>query len=316
MTSPRPPRRIVSLVPGVTELLCLLGLEEQLVAVSHECDFPPAIQRLPRVTRSLLDPDLSSLQIDQAVRDQALAGGSTLALDLPRLQSLAPDLIVSQSLCDVCAVGTRDLQQVLRELPGPPQLLAIHPQTLDELFAAFLDLGQATDTLPNAQRLVAGWQARCEAVRARSAPIDHRPRTLILEWVDPPFNVGHWTPQLVEWAGGHSVSGIPAQPSRRLDWSEITQADPEVLVVACCGFDLARSRQELPLLRHAPDFADWTCTRRGELYLMDGNAWFSRSGPRLIDGLEVLAHTLHPQVHPPHGWGDLVERFPAVSAIS
>ena len=311
MKPPRSPRRIASLVPGVTELLCLLGLEEQLVAISHECDFPPGIQQLPRVTRSLLDPPLSSQQIDQAVREQAAADGSTLALDLPRLQSLAPDLMITQSLCDVCAVGARDLQAILRDLPGPPQLLAIHPQSLDDLLAAFLEVARATDTLPLAQRLVAGWQARCAAVRSRSAQRDHSPRTLILEWVDPPFNAGHWTPQLVDWAGGHSVSGIAGQPSRPLDWTEITQADPEVLVVACCGFDLARSRQELPLLRQAPGFTDWSCTRRGELYLMDGNASFSRSGPRLIDGLEVLAHTLHPTWHPAPPGASLVERFPA-----
>lgn len=313
MTHPSPPRRIVSLVPGVTEMLCLLGLEDQLVAVSHECDFPPRIQALPRVTRSLLDASLSSQEIDQAVRAQAATGGSTLALDLPRLRSLAPDLIVTQSLCDVCAVGAHDVQLVLRELPGPPQLLSIHPQTLDEVFKAFLDLARATETLPRAQALLVDWQSRCAAVRSRSAQLEHHPRTLILEWIDPPFHAGHWTPQVVEWAGGHNVSGIPGQPSRRLDWSEIAQVDPEVLVVACCGLDLSCNRQELPLLRQAPGFPDWSCTRRGDLFLMDGNAWFSRSGPRLVEGLEVLAHTLHPSVHPAPLGVPLAERFTAAA---
>jgi iron complex transport system substrate-binding protein len=294
-------------------MLCLLGLEDQLVAISHECDFPPRIQTLPRVTRSLLASTLSSQQIDQAVREQAASGGSTLALDLPRLQALAPELIVTQSLCEVCAVGDREVQAVFRELPGPPQLLSIHPQTLDEMVAAFVDLARATNTLPRAQPLVASWQARCAAVRSRSAHLHRFPRTLILEWVDPPFDAGHWTPQLVDWAGGHSVSGVPGQPSRQLDWREIAEADPEVLVVACCGMDLSRSRQELPLLRAAPGFSDWSCTRHGELFLMDGNAWFSRSGPRLIEGLEVLAHTLHPTVHPAPPGDLLVERFAAVS---
>jgi iron complex transport system substrate-binding protein len=311
MTHSSPPRRIVSLVPGVTEMLCLLGLQDRLVAISHECDFPPEIQTRPRVTRSLLDPDLSSQQIDEVVREQAAVGGSTLALDLPLLQSLAPDLIVTQSLCDVCAVGARDVQSLLSELRGPPQLLAIHPHTLDELFAAFLELARATDTLPQAESLLRDWQTRCAAVRRRSAQLDHVPRTLMLEWVDPPFNAGHWTPQLVEWAGGREVSGLPGQPSRRLEWSEITQTDPEVLVVACCGMDLARSRQELPLLRQAPGFHNWTCTRRGDLFLLDGNSWFSRSGPRLIEGLEVLAHTLHPHRHPAPPGVALAERFSA-----
>ena len=315
MTTSRPPRRIVSLVPGVTEIFCLLGLHERLVAISHECDFPPSIQSLPRVTRSLLDPTLSSQQIDQVVRQQAVAGGSTLALDLPRLQSLAPDLIVTQSLCDVCAVGARDVQSLLGELPGPPQLLAIHPHTLEDLFAAVLELAHATDTLPQAHSLIDDWRRRCAAVRSRTAQLDHLPRTLMLEWVDPPFDAGHWTPQLVEWAGGRPLSGRPGLPSRRLEWSEITAADPEVLVVACCGFDVSRSRQELPLLRQAPGFHDWTCTRRGNLFLMDGNSWFSRSGPRLVEGLEMLAHTLHPHLHPAPLGGPPAERFSAVAAL-
>ena len=311
MSAPhQPPQRIVSLLPSATEMLCLLGLSDRIVGISHECDFPPGLQDRPRVTQSMLAPTLTSQEIDERVRTQPMTGQPLSRLDHDRLLSLAPDLVITQSLCEVCAIGFAEVQDAVRRLPSQPPLLSLQPHTLDDVFQALREIARWTGTLPSAEAVLKNLQDRLLAVQNRSAGITNPRRTLLLEWVDPPFSAGHWSPQLVEWAGGREVLGQAGERSRSLAWEEVTHADPEVLVVACCGFDLARSRHELPLLRQAPGFHDWCCTRNGELYLVDGNAWFSRSGPRLIDGLEILAHTLHPQLHPAPPGLPLAERIP------
>jgi len=309
--SPGVPHRIVSLLPSATEMLCLLGLADRIVGISHECDHPPGIQDRPRVTRSNLASTHTSREIDDQVRAQSAIGKSLTTLDRDLLKSLAPDLVITQSLCEVCAIGFEDVQDAVRTLPGSPRLLSLHPQTLHDVFESLRNIANATGTSRQAESVIAGLHDRLRCVQLRSARLAHPVRTLLLEWIDPPFSAGHWAPQPVEWAGGREVLGRTGERSRQIDWNEVTQADPEVLIVACCGFDLPRSRQELPLLRQAPGFSDWCCTRRGELYLVDGNAWFSRSGPRLIDGLEVLAHTLHPDLHPAPPGLPLAERFSA-----
>lgn len=290
--------RIVSLLPSATEIVCELGLADQLVGVSHECDYPEFVRQLPKVTRTLIPPDASSQAIDALVRERLATEQALYHLDLPVLEQLEPDLIVTQALCDVCAVAESEVTAAVCRLPGRPRVVNLEPMRLAEVFACLQLVGDAAGVPERAKLAIHRLQARVEAVAGRSRGIDHRPRTLLLEWIDPPFCAGHWSPELVRLAGGLEVVGWEGQRSRTTAWEEILRADPQVMVIACCGFDVARARRDVPILSRYPGFAELSCVRSARVYLMDGNSHFSRPGPRLVDSLEILAHAFHPQVHP------------------
>ncbi len=290
--------RIVSLLPAATEMICCLGLEEQLVGVTHECDFPESVRRLPHVTRTRLPADLPSEQIDRMVRDQLTSSGSLYSLDTSLLRSLRPDLIVTQTLCSVCAVSEIDVRDAVCSMPGSAEILNLQPQTLSELFDALKQLAQITGTESAADRAIRQLSERVRRVAERTAAIEERPRTLLLEWVHPPFSGGHWNPELVRLAGGTEGFSRDGQPSRRLAWSEIVAWRPEVVVVACCGFDVKRTRQDLPRLQSVSGWPDLPAVRNGRVCVVDGSCYFSRPGPRLVDSLEILAHAVHPDRHP------------------
>jgi iron complex transport system substrate-binding protein len=293
--------RIVSLLPSATEILCAIGLETELVGVTHECDYPPAVRSLPKVTRTLIPTDVSSAEIDALVRDQLNTGQALYTLDYAALEALGPDLIVTQALCDVCAVAEAEVTAAACTLPGQPRVLNLEPMTLEEVFDTMLVVGDATGNSGQAAEVVAGLQSRTAAVAARTAAIPHRdrPRVAFLEWVDPPFSGGHWNPMLVELAGGVDVLGASGQPSRTLTWEEVAAAEPDVVFVSCCGFTVPRTLQELPAVTRRPEWKQLPAVRADRLYVADGNAYFSRPGPRLVEGLEILAHCLHPGLHPP-----------------
>ena len=280
--------RIVSLVPHATELLFALGLGDQVVGVTHECDYPDEAQDLPQVTRDVLEPGLSPGEIDAAVRARTEAGQSIYELDDELVRELEPDLIVTQALCHVCAVSVDEVQALAQSLPGPPRVISLDPTTYGETVGDVRTVAQATDAKDAALDLIARTARRADLVRlaVRGAP---RPRVAALEWLDPVFVAGHWTPQLIEMAGGEDVLGFPGESSRQATWEEVAAAQPEVVVVMPCGYDAARALVE------AEEFAD----RLRELgadqvYAVNASAYFSRPGPRLIDGLELLAHILHP----------------------
>jgi iron complex transport system substrate-binding protein len=289
--------RIVSLLPSATEIVHAVGLGDRLVGVSHECDHPAAVRGLPRVTRSLIPAAAgTSAEIDAAVRDSVRRRQPLYAIDAALLARLRPDLVVTQALCDVCAVAEGEVAAALAGLPGPPRVLTLEPHRLADVLAGMLAVADAAGAADSGRVAVAALQRRIDAVAARSAAA--RPRVMLLEWLDPPFTAGHWSPEIVRLAGGAEVLGREGERSRTVAWEEIRAADPEVLVVACCGFDVDRTRQELPLLAGRPGFHDLACVRSGRVFLMDGNAFFSRPGPRLVDALAALAHLLHPDVHP------------------
>lgn len=290
--------RIVSLLPSATEIVHAVGLGDRLVGVSHECDHPAAVRGLPRVTRSLIPADATSAEIDAAVRDGVRKRQPLFALDAALLASLRPDLVVTQALCDVCAVAEGKVAAALAGLPGPPRVLTLEPHRLGDVLAGMQAVADAAGAADAGRAAVAALQRRIDAVAARSAAVAAHPRVMLLEWLDPPFTAGHWSPEIVRLAGGAEVLGREGERSRAVAWDDVRGADPEVLVVACCGFDVDRTRQELPLLTGRPGFRDLACVRSGRVYLMDGNAFFSRPGPRLVDALEALAHLLHPDVHP------------------
>ncbi|MGH7712591.1 MAG: cobalamin-binding protein [Gemmatimonadaceae bacterium] len=290
--------RIVSLLPAATEIVCALGLEDQLVGVTHECDYPATVRGLPRVTRSLISVAASSGEIDRVVRERVQAQQALYTLDLPLLQALRPDLIVTQALCDVCAVAEDEVQAVACALPGAPRVLDLAPQTIHEVFDGVRQVARATGMERHGDDVVQALTARVDAVARRSAFVRARPRVAFLEWLDPPFSSGHWTPELIRLAGGIEGLGHEGKKSRTLRWEEVIAWHPEVVVIACCGFDVERTLGELAVVRSLDGWDALPAVRDERVYVMDGSQYFSRPGPRLVDSLELLAYALHPDLHP------------------
>lgn len=290
--------RIVSLLPSATEIVCQLGLGDQLVGVTHECDYPPFVLDLPKVTRTLIPHDATSGEIDALVRERLKTEKALYSLDMPTLERLRPELIVTQALCDVCAVSEAEVTAAACSLPGQPRVVNLEPMRLSEVFDCIRLVGEVAGVTDEASRVIVSLQARVDAVTRRTANIVRRKRIVLLEWIDPPFTCGHWSPELVRMAGGIEGIGREGQPSRTMAWDELVQFDPEVLIVACCGFNIERTLLDVPLLRGKPAFRELTCVREGNVIVIDGNAYFSRSGPRLVESLELLAHLLYPAVHP------------------
>jgi iron complex transport system substrate-binding protein len=281
--------RIVSLVPHATELLFALGLGEDVVAVTHECDFPLQALQRPRITRDVLPSGLSAGEIDAAVRERTLAGETIYELDSDVLAALEPDLIVTQALCAVCAVSYDDVAEIARELPSQPQVIALDPKTLGETLGDVRTLAEATGTRDRGVELIADVAARVDrvklAVRAQS-----RPRVAALEWLDPVFVAGHWTPQMIELAGGEDVLGLAGEHSEVVSWDAVLAARPQVVVVMPCGYDAQRAHEEA--VRFERELAALDAER---IVAVNASAYFSRPGPRLIDGIELLGHVLHPE---------------------
>lgn len=284
--------RIVSLVPSATEILFALGLGDDIVAVTHECDYPAAARDLPTVTRNVLPDDLTPGQIDAAVRARTDHGESIYELDRELLRELRPDLIVTQALCAVCAVSFEDVRAIAEEIETRPRVISLDPRTLGEVLGDVRTLAEATDRRDVGVDIVQDAAGRIDrvrlAVRGRRPP-----RVAALEWLDPVYVAGHWTPQLIEYAGGLDVLGMPGEHSERRTWEEVARAEPDIVVVMPCGYDAERAHAE------AMTFADRLAgLGAGEVVAVDAAAYFSRPGPRLIDGLELLAHVLHPDAAP------------------
>ncbi len=290
--------RIVSLLPSATEIICQLGLREQLVGVTHECDFPSSVVGLPKVTDTLIPHDATSGQIDALVRERLKTEKALYTLNMPVLQSLRPDLIVTQALCDVCAVAESEVKQAVCSLSGNPQVINLEPISLNDVLQCMQQVANAVGCSETAQREIELLQARVQAVANKTQSLPVRPSVMLLEWIDPPFCAGHWNPELVELAGGREIIGKMNQPSRSVTWESIVDADPEVLFIACCGFGVERTLQDLPLLQSYPGWESLQCVRNRKVFVVDGSAYFSRPGPRLVDSLEILAHALHPKAHP------------------
>ena len=296
--------RIVSLVPGATEIACALGLQDQLVGVTHECDWPPGVRGKPVVVRSSLPAGLDSGGIDAAVRARAAAGRSLYTIDVAVLRDLAPDVILTQQLCEVCAAARPELEAALASLHAKPAVLTLSPATLADVLDDIVRVGEATGTAVRARALRGALGARVRAVE-RAVAGEPRPRVAVLEWLDPPMQGGHWVPDMVARAGGEDVLGQPGKHARRLGWAEVAASGAEVLVLAPCGFDVARAAREGAGLLDRPELGTLPAVRGGNVVAMDANAHFSRPGPRLVDGLEALAAALHPRA--------VADRFPWAS---
>lgn len=286
--------KMVSLFPAATEMLCLLGFSDELVGVSHECDEPGFVRSLPKVTRCKIRSDLSSGQIDQAVREQLATGESLYEIDGELLRSLKPDVIVTQSLCNVCAVDDSAIDSALGSMRSSVRVIALQPMGLEDVLRSILDIGSELSVPNQARDIVDGLRQRIAKVRDSVCGVDKLASTVMLEWIDPLFSAGHWSPELIRLAGGQEKIGIENQPSRTIAWQEVVQADPDVLLIACCGYGIERTKQDLPILAKYPGFSELSAVRSGRVYLGDGNEYFNRPGPRLIDTLELIGHALHP----------------------
>jgi iron complex transport system substrate-binding protein len=285
--------RIASLLPSATEIVCSLGLENDLVAVTHECDYPESVRGKPVLTRSVLSGASSSAQLDRHIRELVHQGSSVYALDAPLLEALHPDLILTQELCEVCAVSYPIVERAARRLGSSPQLVSLEPESLEDVFENILFVGRLVGRPGAAKQVCDALRRRVAAVQQRVAGRPRR-RVVCLEWIDPPFNCGHWTPELVTIAGGDERLGVARRPAHLLDWQRVIDADPEVVVVMACGFSLDRSLREVEAAHGHFD------ALRAQTWVVDGNAFFSRPGPRLVESVEIMAGILHPgAIDPP-----------------
>jgi len=292
-------KRIVSLLPAATEIAAALGLMDQVVGVSHECDFPDEANARPRVTHSPVhNSGLTSREVDEWVRRALHENGTIYVIDEPLLRELRPDVILTQKLCDVCAVGYGTVARLAETLPGPPTIVNLEPSSLSDIFNDIRRVAEVCNVAKLAHKLVTELSDRIEAVRRRASRIAHWPRCFLMEWVDPPFCSGHWGPELVEIAGGNDSLGRKHQPSVQIEWQEVLDTQPDVIVLALCGYNIDRAWRDYEILREFPDFNSLPAARRGEIYLVDGSAYFARPGPRIVDSLEILAGILHPGEFP------------------
>jgi iron complex transport system substrate-binding protein len=285
--------RIASLLPSATEIVCALGLEDDLVAVTHECDYPASVRAKPVLTRSVLPPGDSGAEVDRHIRELVHQGSSIYALDAGRLAALQPDLILTQELCEVCAVSYPIVERAARRLGSSPQLVSLEPESLDDVFHNILFVGALVGRPAAAEQLCAGLRRRVATIEKRLAGRPPR-RVVCLEWVDPPYNCGHWTPELIRIAGGEELLGVAGRPAHAIDWQQLIDTEPEVVAVVACGFSLDRSLREVEAAGSRFD------ALRADIWVVDGNAFFSRPGPRLVDSVEIMAGILHPDgVDPP-----------------
>ncbi len=273
-------------------MLFALGVGDDVVAVTHECDYPQAAGELPKVTRDVLPAGLSAAEIDAAVKERTLRGESIYALDAEALRALAPDLIVTQALCSVCAVSFDEVRDIAETLESRPRVISLDPHTVGEVLGDARTLAAATDSRDAATRLVHEAAGRIDHVRIRVRR-HCRPRVLALEWLDPPFAAGHWVPQLIEYAGGEDVLGLAGERSQERSWEDAVAANPDIVLVMPCGYDAQIAHREAEMHRE-----QLAALGAGEVVAVDASAYFSRPGPRIVDGLELLAHIIHPELFP------------------
>lgn len=295
--------RIVSFLPSATEIACALGLADSLVGITHECDYPPEIRSKPVVVRNVLPIErMSQSEIDRAVAERMHEGQSLYQIDEELLRTLAPDLILTQNLCQVCAPSGNEVSQVIKTLGRTPEILWLTPQSLGEIFDNVRDLGKATGRTAEAEQLIANCEARMERLSHRLHEVAERPRVFCMEWLDPVFASGHWVPELVKLAGGVDVLGSERGESVRVTWEQVVAAAPEVVIIMPCGFNLEQTMKQIWSVfgyqksEAARQFFELPAVRNGRVYAVDANSYFARPGPRVVEGAELLARLIHPEI--------------------
>jgi len=288
--------RIVSLLPSATEILFALGLDREIVGVSHECDFPPQAKTKPVVIHSRMPHDASPAEIDAIVREYVHRGESLYAVDAKMLEKLAPDLIVTQDLCHVCAASPDDLATALTRFDRRPEVLCLNPQELGDVWRDILWVGEDACRGPQAEALLKQIGARLGALQEQLPPSADRPRVAFLEWLQPFYVGGHWVPEMIRVAGGEDVLGKVRTPSFRVHLQDIVEAEPEILLIAPCGYNAQQARDEYRSMDFPEQWKAMPAVRNARVYALEANSYFSRPGPRLITGIEALAKLFHPEV--------------------
>jgi iron complex transport system substrate-binding protein len=289
--------RVVSLIASSTEIVCALGFADTLVARSHECDFPSEITALPAVTRAKLRTDVSSLEIDRQVRNILRAGLSVYAVDAEQLKALHPDVIITQDHCDVCAVSTKDLEAAVCDWLAPHvRVVSLRPNSLEDIWSDIMRVAVALDDRGRGERLNASLQHRLANLSSRAQALPSRPRVAFIEWIEPLMAGGNWVPELINLADAHDTLGRAGEHSDWISFATLQQADPDVIVVAPCGFDLRRTIEEMPAMEANEGWADLRAVRNQRVYVADGNAYFNRPGPRLVESFEALCEMIYPEV--------------------
>lgn len=310
-------RRIVSFLPSATEMTCALGLSDQLFGVTHECDYPPQVMEKPVVVRNILPIEsMSQAEIDVAVTQRLRDGLSLYRVEEALMQDIAPDLILTQDLCQVCAPSGNEITQLLKSLPSKPEILWLTPKSLDQIFDNLRDLGAATGRSEIAETLIADGRARLARIEAITRALVSRPRVFCMEWMDPVYCCGHWVPEMVRIAGGFDKLGREGADSVRLRWEDVVEWKPEVLIVMPCGFGLEKAVDEARRLTGYPGWNDLPAVRNGRVYAVDANSYFARPGPRVVEGTELLAHLLHPELFEWQGPAGAFQHLTGPSAIS
>jgi iron complex transport system substrate-binding protein len=294
--------RICSLVPAATEVLFALGLGDSVVGVTHECDWPPEVDGRPRVTASLVQTgDLGSAEIDRAVAEAAGNGRPLYAIEEDVWAEIDADVVVTQELCEVCAVPAGQVAESVRARPLDVDVLDYSPSTLDGILDAITGLGNRLGAEGAGEEVVSGMRARLERVRAALGGVESSPRVFVTEWLEPPYSAGHWVPDVVAASGGTDVAGMSGEPSHRMRWTDVATLEPDAVVLAPCGFDLDRTLSEVVPLDLSANLLGTPARQESRVFAVDANATLSRPGPRVVDGVEVLAHLLHPDAYPDPG---------------
>lgn len=291
--------RVCSLLPSATEIVCALGWGESLVGVSHECDYPLEVLRLPKVTRSTIPSGASSREIDSAVSSTLETEGSLYELDVALLESLRPDLILTQRLCDVCAVSFDRVQEAVKDLSSHPRVMNLEPTSLEDIFGIICKVAEALGDKAAGEALTGALKERVVAVRRETRMLRHRPRVFCMEWVDPPYCGGHWMKELVDIAGGRDDLANPQRPSYRVEWKRVLEFNPEVVVLTSCGFELERNEREALIFMGFEGARELAAVKSGRVIATDGSHFFARPGPRIVESLEILAHAIHPEIFAP-----------------
>lgn len=288
--------RVVSLIASATEIVCALGLEESLVGRSHECDFPLTVKKLPVCTRPKFDVSGTSRQIDERVKSILKDALSVYSVDEGLLESLRPDVIVTQTQCEVCAVSLKDVEKAVHgKLPASCRIVSLEPNRLEDIWSDISRVAAALGTPRRGDELVAGLKDRINMLAGKAKTLAARPQVACIEWIDPLMAAGNWMPALVELAGGINLFGEAGRHSPWMTWEELRRRDPDIIVCLPCGFDLERTRQEAPALTGLPGFDELKAAKTGRVYLADGNQYFNRPGPRVVESLEILAEIFHPE---------------------
>jgi iron complex transport system substrate-binding protein len=291
--------RIVSLLPAATEIAAVLGLMDDVLGVSHECDFPEEANARPRVTYCPIhDAGLASREVDEWVRRALREQGTIYTIDENLMRDLRPDVILTQKLCDVCAVGYGTVARLAATLPGSPPVVNLEPSSLSDILDDVRRVAKACGVSERGEKVVTKLSKRIESVRARTNGIAHKTACFLMEWIEPPFCCGHWGPELIEIAGGRDPLGRKHKPSAEVKWEAVLNARPEVIVLALCGYDVGVARRDYELLKKFPGFGSLPAAQTGRVYAVDAKAYFSRPGPRIVDSLEILASILHPELFP------------------